>query len=192
MLTLVTAATGEAVSVLEARNHCRASDVDDDVLSLYTAAALQLVQDDTGRSLTTETWCLSMPSWGCRPIILPRAPLIAVTQVRYWSADGVDSLLPSTAYQVEAPSGPRALPGRICLAPAQSWPDLQTDRADAVRVTFTAGYGVDPKAVPAPLRAAALLMIGSMYEFREADAARALTENPAVARLLGPYRVHWI
>ncbi|MBP8295222.1 MAG: hypothetical protein KAX84_03880 [Burkholderiales bacterium] len=193
-LTLVTPAAEMPVSVIEARQHCRASDAEDAILALYLAAATQAVQDATGRALTTETWRLSGSAFPDACLILPPAPLLAVSEVRYWTDETVpvDTLLAATVYQVAAPSGPTAPPGTISLAPAQSWPAAQAGREDAVRVTFTAGYGADASAVPAPLRAAVLLMTGSMYEFREADAARALTENPAVARLLNPYRLYWL
>lgn len=193
-LSLVTPATELPVSVIEARQHCRASDGDDAVLALYLAAAVQAVQDATNRALITETWRLAADAFPPGDLILPWAPLLAVTEVRYWTDEAapVDTALASTVYQVQAPSGPTAPPGRLTLGPSQSWPAVQAGRADAVRITFTAGYGAEASTVPAPLRAAVLLMVGSMYEFREADAARALTENPAVNRLLSPYRVIWI
>ncbi len=193
-MTLVTPAAKMPVSVIEARQHCRASDADDAVLALYLAAAVQSVQDATNRALVTETWRLSADGFPTGCLTLPWAPLLAVTEVKYWTDEAVpvDTLLASTVYQVEAPSGPTGPPGRLMLGPSQSWPAVQPGRADAVRITFTAGYGAEASTVPAPLRAAVLLMVGSMYEFREADAARALTENPAVNRLLSPYRVIWI
>lgn len=193
-MALVGAATTSPISVIEARQHCRASDAEDAILALYVAAATQAVQDATGRALTTETWRLSADAFPDDYLILPRAPLLAVTEVRYWTDEAVpvDTLLDASVYQVLAPTGPTAQPGRVMLAASQTWPAVQAGRADAVRVTFTAGYGPDASDVPRPLCAAILLMAGSMYEFREADAARALTENPAVARLLSPYRVVWI
>lgn len=191
-LELITQATTKPLSVLEARQHCRASEDDDVVLALYLAAATQAVQDETGRSLITETWRYSMAGFTCGEIILPRAPLVAVTSVDIWDADGADVAVAGAVYQVTAPAGPTAQPGRVALAPSQAWPDVQSNRADAVRVTFTAGYGTDGEAVPPTLRAAILLMTGSMYEFREADAVKALSSNPAVARLLSPYRLIWI
>lgn len=191
-LTLVTPAAEMPVSVIEARQHCRASDADDAVLALYLAAAVQSVQDATNRALVTETWRLAADAFPAGCLTLPWAPLLGVTEVRYWDAAGVDTALASTVYQVETPSGPTAPPGRLMLGPSQFWPAVQAGRADAVRITFTAGYGAEASTVPAPLRAAVLLMVGSMYEFREADAARALTENPAVNRLLSPYRVIWL
>lgn len=191
-LSLITPATTMPLSVLDARQHCRASEADDVVLAIYLAAATQAVQDATGRSLITETWRYSLPSFPRCGIVLPIAPLVAVTSVDIWNDAGADTLVASSVYQVVAPSGPTAQPGSVLLAPDQDWPDLQADRADAVRVTFTAGYGTEGSSVPAPLRAAVLLMTGSMYEFREADAVKALTANPTVARLLAPYRLMWI
>lgn len=191
-LELVTPATAMPLSVLEARQHCRASEDDDVVLAIYLAAATQAVQDETGRSLITETWRYSLDEFPRGGIILPVAPLLAVTSVDIWDSNGVDTPVASTVYQVTAPAGPTAQPARVSLAPDQDWPDLQSDRAGAVRITFTAGYGADGAAVPAPLRAAVLLITGSMYENREADVVKALSDNPTVARLLSPYRLVWI
>lgn len=190
-LALITPATMRAVSIIEARSHCRASDADDAILDLYVDAAVQAVQDATGRALITETWRLSLPEFPCDDIILPRAPLLSVTEVRYWTdaAVPVDTVLAASVYQVIAPAGPTAPEGRVRLGPAQTWPATQPERADAVRVTFTAGYGVDPDLVPAPLRAAVLLLTGDLYENREAGGAKALSENPTVQRLLSPYRI---
>lgn len=42
---------------------------------------------------------------------------------------------------------------------------------------------------PAPVKSAALLMVGDLYENREAQSDRPLTENKAFDRLLAPYRV---
>ncbi len=42
----------------------------------------------------------------------------------------------------------------------------------------------------APVQAAALLLIGSLYENRETLSERPLSENRLFERLLGPYRVY--
>ncbi|WP_136415529.1 head-tail connector protein [Herbaspirillum sp. ST 5-3] len=41
---------------------------------------------------------------------------------------------------------------------------------------------------PAPVKSAALLMVGDLYENREAQTDRPLTDNKAFIRLLNPYR----
>lgn len=43
---------------------------------------------------------------------------------------------------------------------------------------------------PAPVRAAALLLVGSMYAFREDLIERPMHSNPTFARLLNPYRLN--
>ena len=45
-------------------------------------------------------------------------------------------------------------------------------------------------AQPAPVHAAALLMVGDLYENRERQSSQALYRNDSFERLLNPYRVH--
>ena len=45
-------------------------------------------------------------------------------------------------------------------------------------------------AVPAPIKSAALLLVGALYEQRESQGDRPYNKNPAFEALLNPYRVH--
>ena len=45
-------------------------------------------------------------------------------------------------------------------------------------------------AVPAPIRSAALLLVGTLYEQRESQGDRPYNRNPTFEALLNPYRVH--
>ena len=45
-------------------------------------------------------------------------------------------------------------------------------------------------AVPAPIKSAALLLIGTLYEQRESVGERPYNRNPTFEALLNPYRVH--
>ena len=45
-------------------------------------------------------------------------------------------------------------------------------------------------AVPAPVKSAALLLVGNLYENRESMGDRQFYKNPAFEALLNPYRVH--
>lgn len=56
--------------------------------------------------------------------------------------------------------------------------------ADYMNVT-----SVDSTA-PAPVKSAALLLVGTLYEHRESVSERPFSENPAFEALLNPYRVH--
>jgi uncharacterized phage protein (predicted DNA packaging) len=45
-------------------------------------------------------------------------------------------------------------------------------------------------AVPAPIKSAALLLVGNLYEHRESMGDRPYSKNPTFEALLNPYRVH--
>ena len=45
-------------------------------------------------------------------------------------------------------------------------------------------------AVPAPIRAAALLLVGTLYEQRESQGERPYNRNPTFEMLLAPYRAY--
>ena len=56
--------------------------------------------------------------------------------------------------------------------------------ADYLNVTTVA------EPVPAPVKSAALLLVGTLYEQRESQGDRPYNKNPAFEMLLAPYRVH--
>ena len=56
--------------------------------------------------------------------------------------------------------------------------------ADYLNVTTVA------EPVPAPVKSAALLLVGALYENRESQGERQFYKNPAFEALLNPYRVH--
>jgi len=51
------------------------------------------------------------------------------------------------------------------------------------------GEADSPQTVPAPVKAAAFLIVGDLYENREAGSDKDIKQNPAVMNLLYPYRV---
>lgn len=179
-LRLVQGATVLPVDLDVARQHLRQDqEADDLMIGLYLRAAVDSVQDMTGRALMRSTWEYRARSLDCCSVRLPLAPLISVESV---TVDG--AALTADDYEVIAPSG--ATCGRGWITTEATWPS-----GPAV-VKFVAGYP-SKDAVPAALQAAVLLALGSLYENREAEAeksgstARMLAENPAYMRLLRPY-----
>jgi hypothetical protein len=65
-------------------------------------------------------------------------------------------------------------------------------RPDAVRVTFTAGYDAAAANVPAPIRSAALFVVGDIYRNRETGVGVQCLRRIKMTRrsmiLLAPYR----
>lgn len=187
----------EPITLAEARVHLRLdSTAEDALVTAWITAARQDVEAATGRVLIRQDWEMWLPCFPkCRePIEIPYPPLVQVTSVKTADADGVLTTMAAADYQVEAPSGDRCQPARVYPAAGAVWPYTITGVRGAVRVAFQAGY-VSASAVPQPLRSAILLLVGDLYENREAGiltrgaTPQALSENPTVARLIAPYRV---
>ncbi|WP_291295824.1 head-tail connector protein [Elioraea sp.] len=211
MLTRLVAPVGEPVSLIDAKAHLRVDHTSDDVLiGAQLASARQTVEAHTGRALLTQTWEWQLdgaptsnrvrlpvelldPLGVTAPIAaltIPKAPLLAVLSVTYDDAAGVAQTMSPTSYVVQAPAGDTAPRGTLALAYGAAWPAARAARG-SFRIRFTAGYGAAAD-VPAALKAAILLLLGELYESREASMqGQAIQLSPAVDRLLSPYLLFW-
>lgn len=172
-LKLITAGS-QAVSTDDALAHLRADTADTDLVSALVHAAQAHVESVLGAPLTPEVWEQSFDGFPCGALLLLKQPVTEVASVVY-DVDGVEAALDTADYRVD-------LTGRRVWSD-EAWPTA--DEVASVRVRFTAGY-VD---VPAPLKAAVLLLVGDLYANREAKQEADLGDNPTVGRLLWPYRV---
>lgn len=164
----VTAPTSSLLTVEEAKLALKVDLPDDDGLIGDLIAAAESLLDgysgELGRALVTQVWRQDLPRFpACGVIRLPLAPVRAVSSVTYWGSDGVSRPL---AAQVYGGVLNGAADPYLKLAYGQSWPATYP-RDDAVSVTFEAGYGAAGD-VPAAIRRAALLIVGHLYENREA------------------------
>lgn len=177
---LVTAPAEEPVTLAEAKAHLRLEHNEDDVYveSLITAAR-QYVEQICWRRVVTQEWELVLGGFpGADEISLAKEDLKSVESVQYVDANGDEQTLSPDVYAVDAVSEP----GRVVLAPGQSWP-ATAEREDAVRVRFKAGC-------PRPVAQAILLLVSQMYEHRTPEVHGALAQvHFAVDALLAPYRV---
>ena len=93
-----------------------------------------------------------------------------------------------------APTGWKASDEGVAPALGTTWPSGRIE-ANAVRIRYQAGYpdtAEGKSTIPPGLVTGTLLIIGSLWENREADVidARAVVaENPAVDRQLSRFRV---
>lgn len=189
-LVLVTAPVSEPVDLEEAKEHLRVEDAGETpYIQRLIAAARQYVEDYTWRALVTQTWELALDEFPGGAVVLAKGRLGSVTSVKYRDAAGIEQTLSPTSYQVDDV----AEPGRVLPAPGTSWPSVETGRVNAVRIRFVAGFG-PPSDVPAPIKAAMLLIIGHLYEHREMEVIGTISTplNFAVDALLSPYRMHWV
>lgn len=184
-LTLLTPPSAEPVTLAEAKLRLRVgTDVHDDTINQWIAAARERVERETGRALLSQTWVERRDRWdGDGRLLafgtqfrLPRPPLIALEAVTTYDADGAPSDHDPAAFFVDT----MADPGRIALNPDTVWPE--PGRAvGGIEIRFRAGYGDQPADVPAPLREAILQLVKAM-----AEGGPALP--PVAGSLIAPYR----
>jgi uncharacterized phiE125 gp8 family phage protein len=188
-LTQITPPTIEPVTRDEVKLQARISDPSQDArVDRFIASARAYAENRIGRQLLNATWRLTMDCfpgqwnspWGqavralrswrqyCDPrdfrlIMLPKPPLVSVTNVKYYDIAGTLQTLDPSQYVVDT----FGEPGRLQLKAYTSWPVTQ-DRVSAVQIDFVAGYGARPDNVPADIKHAIETIAAHAYEHREA------------------------
>lgn len=189
-LILVTPPAAEPLDRTELKNsHVRVTGTDDDTyIDGLIAAARIVTETQTGRSLITQTWQANFegfPSW--RVLTLEKSPIQSITHIKYYDADDVLQTLDSSLYTLDATVNP----ARIVLNYEGSWP-LTYSRADAVQITYDAGYGDDRTDIPADLIHAMRFLVAHWYAQREpVRFGNVQVEVPMTYEyLVGPYRIY--
>lgn len=173
----------------EADQHLRLSgdETDRTLVETFIAAATEYIDGWNGilgRAFMPQTWELSLDEFPCDAIQLNLPPIISLTSVKYDDADGVEQTEDTDNYYVDTSS---SMPWVVPVS-GYSWPTT-LDGINALRVRFVAGY-VDG-VVPAPIKAAVLLMTGDLYEQRKTFSDGSVSAVPmsvTVERLIAPYR----
>lgn len=188
-LRLVTAPAVTPVDVAAARAHVEVyGSAHDDKLEAMIDAAVSNLDGPAGilgRALVEQEWEMSLDAFPADCLDVPLPPLRSVSSITYIDAAGAPQTLAPAAYVVDTASAP----GAITPAYGTSWPATRAQR-NAVKVQFKAGYGATGDDVPAAIKQAILLMVGDLFENREAAVVGAArTDNPTVDRLLFPFRI---
>ena len=169
-LTRQTPPALEPVTLTEAKAHLRVDSTDDDVyIATLITAAREWVESYLDRTLVHTQWVMrfdKFPDSGIEPVELPRPPMVisgtatAVT-VTFTQDQGSTSTYSTAEYRVDR----HATPGTILPIYGSTWtPHRQDD--NAISVTWWAGYGPGGSSVPAAIRHAVLMLLGTWYERR--------------------------
>lgn len=139
------------------------------------------------RALLTQTWKWTIDGFSALAE-MPLPPLQSVSSVKYLDSDGVEQTLAADQYQVLGVNGWDK--ASIVEAYSASWPSHRSV-SEAVNVTFVCGFGDDISDVPEDIRHAAMILLATFYENREAYVVgSAATKLPMSAdTLLAPHRV---
>lgn len=177
----------EPVSLAEAKSHCRIStDADDSLLSSLILAARLHIEQSLGLALLQQKWAFYLDHWPTTQYAeLPISPLISIDAVRLHSSAGSIVALDPRLFVADAVSRRP----RLARTEAQCWP-MPLRNINSIEIAFTAGYGVNPEDVPAPLKHAIMLLVAHWYEAREPVTLGNEAEMVplTVASLLHPFR----
>jgi uncharacterized phiE125 gp8 family phage protein len=191
-LRVVTPPALEPVDLDTVKRHCRVdSDYDDDLLTMYSITARQLVEAWLNRACITQELLFSLtnsppptasplvpqslivfplnwPPVIRKPISIPRAPCTAVNSVMWGQVGELVPADPEQDYVLNLD----VEPGQIMLKA----PLVPMIPAYTMQMDYIAGYGADPTAVPGPIRHGILMVTAALYEGR-GDVDNALPET---------------
>jgi uncharacterized phiE125 gp8 family phage protein len=144
MLTDLNPPPAEPITLAEAKAFLRVDHDDEDALiQTLIASARERLETHLNIAMITRQMRFSTATKGT--VRLPRWPVASVQTVRFDDEETVEAV-------VNLRCRPAPVTYRV---------------ADLADVTFTAGYGLDPQDVLAPLRQAILLLIAQGFEHRD-------------------------
>ncbi len=164
-LQLLEAPAAAPVLLAEVKAQLRIEHPDDDLMIdrlIKTAASYTDAKGALGHAMITQKWGQWVNSVPPQYVRLAMGPLIEVTAVQYYDIDGALQTDTLSNYEITGTD----FTTRIGPKSGFNWPVTQ-DRADAIRIEYTAGYGATSASVPETLRHAMMLLIGHWYDNRE-------------------------
>ena len=169
----------EPLTLGDAKTHLRVvHDHEDALIETLIKAAREIAEDRTWRAFITQTWDVHYDGFGER-LTLPLPPLQEVVHLEYVDASDETQTLDPSEYRVHAGSEPAT------ITAVNAWPTVRTG-PQSVTVRVRAGYGNAPEDVPEKYRSAMRLLVGNLYEHREAVVVgrASAVELPWAARVL--------
>lgn len=154
----------EPISLALAHLQCKPSSADEDeLLSLYIAAAREEAETRTRLALITQTWEQTLDAFPCGGVAIKllKPPVLEIVSVQYIDANGDVQTMAANSYLLDR----RVSPGWLLPADGASWP-VAAAVIDAVTITLRAGFGPQPENVPASIRHWMLMAVTTSYESR--------------------------
>jgi len=178
----------EPLSYSDVKAYLRLNDNSEEafVTSLITVAR-QIVEGQIWRPLISQTWAMQFDysEIGTNIYNINKAPLLSVTDVKYYDEDDTLQTLAASQYEVDIYGSPARF--RLINVPKLK------DRMNALQLNFTCGY-TNAAAVPSPIKQAMYLIIGHLYENRQdVVTGTQVHQIPDSSKyLLEPYRNNFI
>lgn len=174
----------EPITMQQVKDHLRVTWEEDDAL-IYSllSAAREYVEKSTSQAVIPQT---IRAYYNALPVTagfvdLPLSNAVAITSVKYLDGTETQQTVSATDYYLTV-----GQPNRIYFPEGFSG---ATHRPDSVEITYTAGLGDAPyKLMTQAMKAAILILVGDLYENREAQSSQKFEQNATVDRLLNQNR----
>jgi uncharacterized phiE125 gp8 family phage protein len=174
----------EPITMQEVKDHLRVTwEEEDAMIYSFMSAAREYVEKSTSQAVIPQDIKAYYPAMPSRAgyLELPLSNAVSITSVKYLDGAGVQQTVSSADYYLTV-----GQPNRVYFT--QGYAGAK-DRPDSVEVIYKAGFGSAPfKPFPQALRAAILIIVGDMYENREAQNTQRFEQNATVDRLLNQNR----
>jgi uncharacterized phiE125 gp8 family phage protein len=181
MTTNVISVIEQPIDVATARRRAKLDDNGDDLdLQVLIAGVADQAGQETGRSIALTEWELTLDAFPAGEIMLLWPPIVSVVSVKYIDPAGMLQTLPEAQYVLDT----RTPPGWVLAAQGTAWP-ATADAANAVTVTYRAGYGL---ACPEAVKLWICAYLAAHYRYGEAVGTK-LERLPHVDGLLDRYRL---
>lgn len=188
-LELVTGPAVASLTLVEVKAQLRISHDDEDTLLtnlIHAAEAHVDGKGDLGRAMITQTWS----QWERQSpghVRLRMTPVQALTAVEYYDAENTLQTAALADFELW-----RDGDFMICKPKdGAQWPS-SARRPDAIKITYTAGFGDNPEDIPESIRVAMLMLVSHLYERTSAVEAGTLAETPmGYETLMNNQRVGW-
>lgn len=182
----------EPVTLAFAKQHIRVDiDTDDDLIEFYIKSARMFCEYYCNRSFITQTkgvWYDSTELGYCYATSLPVGSVQSIESVDTYDEDGVSSAVDDSKYYMAG--------DRVIFKNTFSYPE-DMRAYDSMLFSVVVGYGDNADDVPSDIIEAILMLVGHMYQNREAqyDSVNgSWTKNVpfSVTANLQPYRVYYL
>lgn len=157
-----------AVPLEDARLQLRLDDLahDDAYVEALIYAQVSYVENQYACALlskTIEEYHSAFPMLSSDGLWLKIAPFQSVTSIKYINSAGTEITWSISEYEAKIYKNGAFIVPKV----AYSWPTDLSERPDAVKITYEAGYGATPASIPAFVKLGILARVGRAYTQRE-------------------------
>jgi uncharacterized phiE125 gp8 family phage protein len=186
---LVTPPSVEPLDLEEVKKQRRFSATSLDTrFDMWVSAARQQFEEETYLQLITATRLFLMDCFPVQDVItFWRAPVQAIVSIAYGETGSPETLMDVADYEVfptALTAGPYPNPGGVRLVTGASWPTMTDDRPGAVRITYRAGFGDAPGAVPEAIHYALMQYVGDFHQYAENQSEKSASLLPIGAGMV--------